>query len=272
MTAAPLATPSQPPPTSDQSSQKHVASPKPSTLSRSEEDQVAALLNINNIILREIQKLQTSGAAAQTTQPSPQQKEAPVNTPDSARESQKSPTGAAQTPTSTTPTPQTPKATKPSPKQIYDNFLKRVQLNIAYLLAVSQGRNIPSHPPVMEPPPVLWFIPGPGETASDDAEHVGRQSFGQLNEAYQKLKTLFPTYRGPVRHTQQAGGQQPQAQQATEGSQKASSPGQSTLQGFAKPQSPPQQESQSNQEQQAAHSGSQTAQPQSEANSRPSIP
>ena len=222
MTAAISNSPSQSSPTSD--GQAKLVPQKTGNLTPHEQAQVAALLNLNNIILRQVQKLQESGAFTQTTQASPQQHSTSLSqqsTPDNTRDAQKSPTGATQPSTSTTPTPQTPKATKPSPKQIYDNYLKRVQLTIAYLLAVSQAKPAPPYPPSMEPPPVNWFIPGPGETAPDDAEQRGREAFNEVKQAYQKLKELWPNYQPQARPPQQMRNPQQQQQQQAQVQQTA---------------------------------------------------
>ena len=160
--------------------------------------------------------MQTLGAAASSAQPSPQQTSTQQKAPDGTLapgEAQKSPPASASTPTTTTPTPQTPKMTKPAPKQIFDNYLKRLQVNIAYLLALSQGKPVPPHPLAMEPPPDAWSMPAPGEAGPPDAEEKGKEVAQEFREAYQMLKKLWPNYKPGVRQPQAAGQQQQQPQQ-----------------------------------------------------------
>ena len=222
MTSGPQTSSAQSTPTSDISSnQAKPTTPKASTLSAHEQERVAALLHLNALILRELQNLQTAGAASAPTQPSPQQQgqSKPSDSSTAAGEAHKSPTaaGTTTTPTTTTPTPQTPKLTKPSAKLIYDNYLKRLQVNIAYLLALSQVKPVPPHPLAMEPPPDAWSLPAPGELSDserEEAEERGKEVAKEFREAYQKLKELWPNYKPPQRGQQMIAAQQQQQQQA----------------------------------------------------------
>ena len=188
------------------------ATTKAGNLSPLDEERVAALLNLNALILRELQHLQSIGAAAPPVQASPQQQNASIQqkTPEVVGEAQKSPTQSSSTPNTTTPTPQTPKITKPPPKAIYDHYLKRLQVNIAYLLALSGGRPVPAHPGAMEAPHDSWFQPSPGEAAADDAEEKGKETAKQFKDGYQKLRDLWPNYKRVVRPPPVSTGQQQQ--------------------------------------------------------------
>ncbi|KAL9125658.1 MAG: hypothetical protein Q9217_005167, partial [Psora testacea] len=218
MTAATPITSAQTTPTSNTSSKP--TTPKASNLPQLDQDRVAALLNLNAIILRELQTLQTAGANTQPGQASPQQPnpagvQSSTTTP--SGEAQKSPTGASSTtPTSSTTTaPQTPKAIKPTPKYIFDNYLKRLQVNIAYLLALSQGKPVPPHPLAMEPPPDSWSQiekADATETEKTELEEKGKKTAEELREAYAKLKELWPNYKPGVRPHPPPGGQQAQGQ------------------------------------------------------------
>ena len=214
MTAATPVSSAQSTPTSDVASvAKPPATPHNAKLPPQEQERVSALLALNTIILRELQNLQTLGAAASPAQPSPQQTSTQQKAPDGTLapgEAQKSPPATASTPTTTTPTPQTPKMTKPAPKQIFDNYLKRLQVNIAYLLALSQGKPVPPHPLAMEPPPDAWSMPAPGEAGPPDAEEKGKEVAQEFREAYQVLKKLWPNYKPGVRPPQASGQQQQQ--------------------------------------------------------------
>ena len=220
MAAGPSVPSAQSTPTSDISQAKPIT-PKAGTLSPLEQERVSALLHLNALILRELQTLQTAGAATASVQPSPQQQKPADNT--AAGEAQKSPTAAgtsalSTTPTNTPSTPQTPKFSKPSTKLIYDNYLKRLQVNIAYLLALSQVKPIPPHPLAMEPPPDSWSLPVPGELSEnerEEGEERGREVAGEFREAYQKLKELWPNYRPKLGgQVHQQGQNQQQGQQA----------------------------------------------------------
>ena len=221
MAAGPSISSAQSTPTSDITAQAKPTTPKAGNLSPLEQERVSALLHLNALILRELQNLQTAGAATASLQPSPQQQKPADNV--AASEAQKSPTAAgtsasSTTPTNSTPTPQTPKFAKPSPKLIYDNYLKRLQVNIAYLLALSQVKPIPPHPLAMEPPPDSWSFPAPGEmsgTEREEGEERGREVAREFREAYQKLKELWPNYKPKLGgQMQQQGQNQQQGQQA----------------------------------------------------------
>ncbi|KAG8528179.1 uncharacterized protein KY384_007096 [Bacidia gigantensis] len=196
----------------DASGQPNPPTPKIGKLSRENEERVAALLGLNSLLLRELQQLQSVGAALAPVQGSPQQQNAsaPQKPLDAAGEAQKSPTGSVTTPTTTTPTPQTPKLTKPPPKLLYDNYLKRIQVNIAYLLALSGNRPLPPHPGAMESPPDSWFQPSPGEVVPDGTDERAKETAKKFKDAYQKLRELWPNYKRPQKPPPQMMGQPPQ--------------------------------------------------------------
>lgn len=168
---------------------------------------VATLLSLNNVYIRELHKLQTEGAGNLTNAPeaSPQSQNASTNqqsNADNTRDAQKSPTGASTTPTSTTPTPQTPKLTKPPPQAIYRNLLRRMQFNIGFLIAINQRKPMPRV--ATQPPPLSWFQPAPGESATEDAEAKGKETFEELRDGYSKLQELWDHYKPSQSPSQQS--------------------------------------------------------------------
>ncbi|KAL9097988.1 MAG: hypothetical protein Q9163_006256 [Psora crenata] len=223
MTAVAPVSSAQSTPTSNTSSKP--TTPKASPLPPLDQGRVAALLHLNVIILRELQYLQSTGANNQPGQSTSQKSNPPgaqASTTTPSSEAQKSPTGASSTtPTTAAPTAPALKAIKPPPKYIFDNYLKRLQVNIAYLLALSQGKPVPPHPLAMEPPPDSWSqIEKADATDAEKAEldEKGKKTAEELREAYAKLKELWPNYRPGVRPNPPAGqGLQLQQAQGAQG-------------------------------------------------------
>lgn len=109
-------------------------------------------------------------------------------------------------PATTTPTSSTTPTALPSgqkKKTKFDSYLRRLQANIAYLLAISQGKAIPPFPAAIEAPSDAWL------KEVDDGES-GDGNADELKEAYAKLKALWPNYKGPPRPQQQLSGGQAQ--------------------------------------------------------------
>lgn len=150
-------TPSQPPSQSSQGAPPSAASPTPAASAR-EKARVAALLDINSMLLQEVVNLQAAGKAGgpPTSQPGADgQTNNPSPTSDQAADATKGP------------------AQKPSPE--YLECMRRLQANLAYLATVADrakksGGVAPPNPGIMTPPPHM----------------------PSMNEIYTKLSELFP--------------------------------------------------------------------------------
>ena len=190
---------------------------KPSPLNQK---RVEALLNINNILLREVaiakfnesrdktKSAQSSGQNANTSggiksptttaQSSTPTASSPNGTnPYDSNAASTTPTSAGQTPvpTSTTPTSANPTPKPVSRTTVIDHFSRVIQTYIAYLLAISQQRPLPPHPSSMEPPPESWI-----DAVGEDQGVMQGQIFSKevrweaIKDAYRLLKELWPNY------------------------------------------------------------------------------
>lgn len=171
-----------------------------SKLSPKDDKRVAALLHLNNVIIKELSVLQASGpdkpqspsSASNPTGPPPLQSPSSTTTPTGGGVST-TPTepNAPSVPSAGTPTSATTPGIRalPTKKQITENYSRRLQVNIAYLLGMSQNKPVPSFPQAMEPPPETWIAVAEGTKEEQKAR------WEDMKEGYGRLKECWPDYR-----------------------------------------------------------------------------
>ncbi|KAK1147527.1 hypothetical protein N8T08_000869 [Aspergillus melleus] len=151
-------TPSQPPTQGSQGAAASAQSPTPAASAR-EKARVAALLDINSMLLQEVVNLQAAGKAGGPPASQPGGPDGNTNNPSPTSEQAADATkGPAQ---------------KPSPE--YLECMRRLQANLAYLATVADrakksGGVAPPNPGIMTPPPHM----------------------SSMNDIYNRLSELFP--------------------------------------------------------------------------------